>query len=144
MNFKRTEKIHNIRLWSPSVRNWLLLIFLFFTLCLLPASAQAKRPFTFEDMMKLKRVEEPQVSPDGKWVLFAAIDVDLAANTKTRHVWIVPLHNNAENKQESGVPHVSPNLRNVGTTEKEIISVQDADRPRWSPDGKHFAFISTK
>jgi dipeptidyl aminopeptidase/acylaminoacyl peptidase len=28
--------------------------------------------------------------------------------------------------------------------EKEIISDQDADRPRWAPDGKRFAFVSTK
>src|SRR5438045_8156768 len=56
----------------------------------LPTAAQ-KHPFTFEDMMKLKRVEEPVVSPDGKWVLFAAVDVDLQANTKTTHIWVVPL-----------------------------------------------------
>ena len=91
--------------------------------CAIPAIAQAKHPFTFEDMMKLKRVEEPEVSPDGKWVLFAAVDVDLAANTKTPHVWVVPT---------------------AGGPEKEIISDQDADRPRWAPDGKAFAFISTK
>ena len=59
--------------------------------CLLsvPLFAQTKHPFTFEDMMALKRVEEPVVSPDGKWVLFAAVDVDLKANTKTPHVWVV-------------------------------------------------------
>src|SRR5436190_17277376 len=56
----------------------------------LPSTAQ-KHPFTFEDMMTLKRVEEPVPSPDGKWVLFAAVDVDLKANTKTPHVWVVPL-----------------------------------------------------
>ena len=60
--------------------------FLRFTL---PALAQAKHPFTFEDMMKLKRVGDPQVSPDGKWVIFSVVDVDLAANTKTPHIWIV-------------------------------------------------------
>jgi len=57
---------------------------------LLPVVAQAKHPFTFEDMMKLKRVGEPQVSPDGKWVIFSVVDVDLDANTKTPHIWIVP------------------------------------------------------
>src|ERR1700730_8422533 len=89
----------------------------------LPAFPQAKHPFTFEDMMKLKRIGEPEPSPDSKWVLFAAVDVDLAANKKTSHIWIVPL---------------------AGGQEREIISDQDGDRPRWSPDGKRFAFISTK
>jgi dipeptidyl aminopeptidase/acylaminoacyl peptidase len=108
--------------------------------------AAAKRPFTFEDMMKLKRVGEPEVSPDGKWVIFSVVDVDLAANTKTPHIWIVPLTDGQENdrQEKNRVPHVSPNLRDVGAEEREIIADQDADRPRWSPDGKHFAFISTK
>jgi len=89
----------------------------------LPALAQAKHPFTFDDMMKLKRVGDPQVSPDGKWVIFSVVDVDLEANTKTPHIWIVPT---------------------AGGQEKEIIADQDADRPRWAPDGKRFAFLSNK
>jgi dipeptidyl aminopeptidase/acylaminoacyl peptidase len=88
-----------------------------------PAVAQAKHPFTFEDMMKLKRVGEPAVSPDGKWVIFSVVDVDLEANTKTPHIWIVPT---------------------AGGQEKEIIADQDGDRPRWAPGGKRFAFLSAK
>src|SRR6266403_3090469 len=86
---------------------------LFFSLFVLaftlPVFAQAKHPFTFEDMMKLKRVGEPEVSPDGKWIIFSVVDVDLEANTKTPHIWIVPLTSNEGTRKEekSGMPHVS-------------------------------------
>jgi len=110
-----------------------------------PALAQAKHPFTFEDMMKLKRVGEPEVSPDGKWVIFSVVDVDLEANTKTPHIWIVPLGSQESGNQgKSGGPHVSPPSRGMGGTERELIPGQDGDRPRWAPDGTRFAFQSTK
>jgi dipeptidyl aminopeptidase/acylaminoacyl peptidase len=54
------------------------------------AFAQSKRPMTFEDMMKMRRLGDIAVSPDGHWVLFAVTDVDLAKNTRTSHLWIVP------------------------------------------------------
>ena len=108
----------------------------------LPLVAQSKHPFTFEDMMALKRVEEPEVSPNGKWVLFAAVDVDLKANTKTPHVWVValtPVGDSHVSQKQGDMGHPSD-----GTEERKIISDQDADRPRWAPDGKRFAFVSTK
>src|SRR5512132_2364061 len=72
-------------------------VFLFALFVSIPMFAQAKRPFTFEDMMKLKRVGEPVPSPDGKWVLFSVVDVNLEANTKTPHIWIVPLTSGSTN-----------------------------------------------
>src|SRR5215472_14988415 len=90
----------------------------------LPVVAQTNHPFTFEEMMKLKRVEEPVVTPDGKWVLFGAVDVDLAANTKTPHIWIVPLS---------------------GGESRQLTNAKEGeDRPRISPDGKTVAFVSAK
>ncbi len=105
--------------------------------------AQAKHPFTFEDMMKLKRVGEPEVSPDGKWVIFSVVDVDLAANTKTPHIWIVPLGTQGPSTAAKDSP-ANPSSSLGMTSEREIIADQDADRPRWAPDGKRFAFLSTK
>jgi len=124
--------------WSHIMRHNSLLLILLSLLA--SASAQTKHPFTFEDMMALKRVGEPIVSPDGKWVAFSVVDVELSANKKTPHIWIVPL---AENQTHSGVPHRSPVLGRIGE-EREIVSDQDSDRPRWAPDGKRFAFVSSK
>ncbi len=83
-----------------------------------------QRPFTFEDMMALKRIGGPTVSPDGKWVLFAAVDVDLKANKRTSHVWVAPLAG-GESRQLTADP--------AGET-----------GGHWSPDGKKFLFVSSR
>jgi len=98
---------------------------LFLFCCSLAGFAQAKRPFTFEDMMQLKRIGEPSVSPDGKWVAFSAVDVNLEANTKTPHLWIVPISGGDAKRltPESG---------------------SGEDRIRFAPDGKRVLFESAK
>jgi dipeptidyl aminopeptidase/acylaminoacyl peptidase len=85
-------------------------------------SAAAKHSFTFEDMMKLKRVGAPVPSPDGKWVVFDAEDVDLGANTKIAHLWIVPA-NGGESRRLNETPN-------------------HEERPRFSPDGKRLIWTS--
>lgn len=96
---------------------------LIFAVGLLVASTtQAKRPFTFEDMMALKRLAEPVPTPNGKWILFAATDVDLAANSRTSHLWIVP---------SAG-----------GDARRLSASPNDESRPRVSPDGRQIIFTS--
>ena len=86
------------------------------------ATSAAKRPFTFEDMMKLKRVGAPVPSPDGKWVVFDAVDVDLEANTKISHLWIVPAAGGEARRLNQTPTH--------------------EERPRFSPDGKRLIWTS--
>ncbi|MDQ6623084.1 MAG: S9 family peptidase, partial [Verrucomicrobiota bacterium] len=138
-----------------------------------PQAASGKRPFTFDDMMKLKRLGEPAPSPDGKWVVFAAVDVDLAANTKKSHLWIVAASggearrlNLTENEEER--PRFSPDGTKLIWTSKATDPTQiwmgnftpesggldgephqltnistGADGGIWSPDGKSIVFLSS-
>src|SRR6266480_4308820 len=135
-------------------------------------SPTTKRPFTFEDMMKLKRVGAPVPSPDGKWVVFDCEDVDLAANTKISHLWIVPASggesrrlNPTPNHEER--PRFSPDGKRLIWTSKATDPTQiwmcdfdsgsgvlvgkphqvtnistGADSGIWSPDGKNIVFVS--
>jgi dipeptidyl aminopeptidase/acylaminoacyl peptidase len=88
------------------------------------AAPAAKAPFTFDAMMKLARIDEPQVSPDGKTVVFTVQTVDMASNTKPTQIYVVPL--------EGGAPL---RLTNEGASNT---------RPRWMPDGKHILFVSDR
>src|SRR5260221_3701038 len=87
-------------------------------------SVPAKRPFTFADMISLKRVGGQAISPNGKWVLFSAMDVDLKENKKTTHLWLVALAG-GEARQLTPDP--------AGET-----------GGHWSPDGKKFLFVSAR
>ncbi|MGO9776193.1 MAG: S9 family peptidase, partial [Terracidiphilus sp.] len=50
--------------------------------------APAKRPMTFDDLMKMKRLGDTAVSPDGKWLAYGVTTVNLDQNTKTAELWI--------------------------------------------------------
>ena len=51
-------------------------------------SAQ-NRTFTVEDLMKVKRVGDPQVSPDGRHVAFTVGDVNFDANRIVTQIYTV-------------------------------------------------------
>ncbi len=55
------------------------------------AQDSGKRPMTFADLQKMKRVSDPQISATGKWVMFSVPDVSLEKNTKITNLWVVPL-----------------------------------------------------
>ncbi len=104
------------------VKSLLALIFSFVASSLPIAANTARSPFTFEDMMALQRLSEPVPSPDGKWVLFTAQDVNLEENTRKPHLWIVPAEGGAARRLNP-----SPN---------------EEERLRFSPDGKWIIFTS--
>ncbi len=87
-------------------------------------SAGARRPMTFQDLMQMRRLGDIDVSRDGKSVLFSATDVDLAKNTRTSHLWIVPVS---------------------GGEEKPLTdSAAGESRGRFSPDGKQILFETSR
>jgi len=102
----------------------------------------------FEDLQRMKRVNDPQVSPSGKWVMFSAVDVDLAANTKTSHLWVVPLAEGREaGGREEGVGSSKrgavPSAGSSGGGERQVTFWKDGESGgRFSPDGKKVLFVS--
>lgn len=78
----------------------------------------------FADLMKMRRLGDMTLSPDGKWILFEVTDADLERNTRTPHLWIVPA---------------------AGGDEKPVTaSLAGESRGRFSPDGKQVLFLSSR
>ena len=89
-----------------------------------PAFAADTHPFGVHDMWAMKRISDPQVSPDGKWVLFTLRTNDLEANKGLNDLWIVG---------------------SDGKGLRRLTTDPAADTGgRWSPDGKWIWFTSTR
>jgi len=52
------------------------------------AQEAAKHAITFEDLIKLQRVAEPAISPDGKWVAYTVTVPDMEANRNASNIWL--------------------------------------------------------
>jgi dipeptidyl aminopeptidase/acylaminoacyl peptidase len=87
------------------------------------ASAQDHR-FTIDDLLKVRRVSDPQVSPGANLVAFTITDVDKTTNKSTTQIYLVPL-GGGETRQLTNDEHSSSS-------------------PRWSPDGEKLAFVSAR
>ncbi|MGO9336697.1 MAG: prolyl oligopeptidase family serine peptidase [Terracidiphilus sp.] len=136
------------------------------------SSVGQKRPMTFEDMMKMKRLGETAVSPDGKWLAYSVTSVDLEQNTKTAELWLQaiaggdPLPLAMAQPGDSG-PQFAPDGHSVlflsgrengqqiwladfdaatGTASnaRRLTSIStEADNAKWSPDGRSVVFTSS-
>jgi dipeptidyl aminopeptidase/acylaminoacyl peptidase len=98
-----------------------------------------KRPMTFADLMAMKRVSDPQISPSGKWVMFSVTDVSLEKNTKVNHLWVVAL--NGENGG-STPPKRSLDGAPGSGAERQVTFGSGESFGRFSPDGKLVSFTA--
>ncbi len=81
-------------------------------------------PFSVHDMLAMDRISDPQVSPDGRWIVFVLRKTDLEANVGRTDLWLV---------------------RVDGTGLRRLTSHQEKDfNPRWTPDSSSVLFISTR
>jgi len=88
------------------------------------ALSEQTHPFSVQDMLTMDRLSDPQVSPDGKWIVFVLRQTDLEANKGRTDLWLV---------------------RADGTDLRRLTSHPQGDsNPRWAPDGKSVFFISTR
>jgi dipeptidyl aminopeptidase/acylaminoacyl peptidase len=93
-----------------------------------------KRPMTFADLMAMKRVSDPQISPSGKWVMFSVTDVSLEKNTKVNHLWVVALNGGGTKADSSAA------LRNDKQKEKQVTFNTGESFGRFSPDGRFVSY----
>jgi dipeptidyl aminopeptidase/acylaminoacyl peptidase len=87
----------------------------------LPAALAAqKRPLTFADFAAVKAVTDPQLSPDGRHVLYAVRTTDVEANRRTTVTYLA---------------------ETLGDHPADIAQ-GPASEARWSPDGRWIAYVA--
>jgi dipeptidyl aminopeptidase/acylaminoacyl peptidase len=94
--------------------------------CSVPmAAAQdtGKHPITFDDMMRMHRLSEAQISPDGNFVAYTVTTPDIEMNHGVSNIWMV--------STTKGVP-------------VQLTRSGHDSSPVWSPDGTMLAFLSSR
>lgn len=90
-----------------------------------PSLLADKRPMEVADLFRFKRVADPQISPDGKRVVYQITTVNLEENKSSTNLWVADTDGKTPPKQLTT------------TTKKD-------SHPRWSPDGSSILFESNR
>jgi dipeptidyl aminopeptidase/acylaminoacyl peptidase len=102
-----------------------------------------KRPMTFADLQRMKRVSDPQISPSGKWVMFSVTEVDLQKNSKVNHLWVTPLGGEGGREADSSAGPRNGNDRQRSGAERQVTFWKEGESGgRFSPDGRQVLFVS--
>jgi dipeptidyl aminopeptidase/acylaminoacyl peptidase len=90
----------------------------------LAAPADAPNPrFTGNDLFSLSAADDPQISPDGRWVAYVRRANDIMTDRARSTIWLVDVASGEERPL--------------------IAATGNHFSPRWSPDGKRLAYVST-
>ena len=105
-----------------------LLLALFVTLAQTAPAAEstALQPFTPDDLVRMKRLADPQVSPDGRFVAYVLRETDIEANRGRTDLWLLDLRTPA------------------GAPRRLTQHVGNDTAPRWARDGSSIYFLSTR
>ena len=84
------------------------------------------RPFTAKDLATLDRVGDPQLSPDGRYLVYTVRATDWEANKGVISLWLL----------DNRAPGLGPR--------KLAVSAKGTSQPRWSADGRSVYFLSSR
>ncbi len=126
------------------------------------AAAGIARSLTIDDLLQVRRVGDPQLSPDGKWVAYSVAVPDKTANRSRTQIYLLSVDGGEAKQLTTGdssasQPRWSPDgkwlafvtggqiwvMDTMGGARRQVTTIStDADAPVWSPDGRMLAFVS--